>query len=166
MSLNHTPLPLASHCEEHWSGDSFQYTLAEQHTGADAQTTHLLLYPPQYPHVFFALVEQLLRMQLSTFSTLFDSSSVHPIHWKMFPGLQQAPWMGDSKEEVSISTLLLTISCFVHISSTYIKYTVLFFLIKLVYLISSKFLKTLNRFSFHVIYYFPVVQSGRFMTSN
>lgn len=31
---------------------------------------------------------------------------------------------------------------------------------------SSKFLKTLNRFSFHVIYYFPVVQSGRFMTSN
>lgn len=79
------------------------------------------------PTCFFALVEQLLRMQLSTFSTLFDSSSVHPIHWKMFPGLQQAPWMGDSKEEVSISTLLLTISCFVHISSTYIKYTVLFF---------------------------------------
>lgn len=89
---------------------------------------HIFYYILHNTHMFFfALVEQLLRMQLSTFSTLFDSSSVHPIHWKMFPGLQQAPWMGDSKEEVSISTLLLTISCFVHISSTYIKYTVLFF---------------------------------------
>jgi len=71
---------------------------------------HILHYILYNTHMLFsAPSEQPLRMLLSTFSTLFGSNCIHPIHWEMFPWNTQVPWMGDSKEK----HLFPHISCFV-----------------------------------------------------
>lgn len=71
-----------------WSGDSFQYT--PNNTQEQARKLHILHYILYNTHMLFSVpVEQLRRMPLSTFCTLFDGHSVHPIHWKWVPDVQQ-----------------------------------------------------------------------------